>query len=227
MKLILKKVIYFVLLCNSCSGLLIAQSKVKPAMDSKTNPTGNSKGITMIMLREIESAKKSANVFKGGTSGFYNGRSVEWVLRAVSKKARAEYMDKQKVFNELDKTKINTALDELNTICQSKLVLLKMDDKLFASHDKEIEKLMQDDIKDKASVKIHKIGLFHSDWQVKTNAKGVPIFRYKHAQMWIRNSSNDHPYCYGLFYNFQQDYNGGTYGSTKIASSKQELHGCP
>ena len=230
----MKKLSYLNLFCWSVVTLLMlnpntifSQSKSRPAMDSKTNPTGQSKGISMIMLKEIEKAKTTANAFKGGTTGFYNGRSVDWVLRAVSKKARAEYLDKQKAFDAEAKTKINTALDELNKICEEKLILLKMNDNLFANHDAGIETIMKNDIKNKGDVKIHKIGVFHADWQVKINASGVPLYRYKHAQMWIRNPNNDHQYCYGVFYNIQQDYNGGSYGASKISSSNQELHGCP
>lgn len=180
-------------------------------------------------LREIADAKKSAESFTGGTSGLYNGTTYNWMLRAVSKKAREEYIAAQKGWNTNagSVSKLNTALDDLKNSCSAKLALLKMENGLFRYRDAPSEALMKGYLKNPAILKIHKIGVSDADWLIEKNSFGIPLYRYKRGTMWVRNNNDDHPYCKGLFFVIKQDYSGGgTYGKSFISEYSEELRGC-
>lgn len=180
-------------------------------------------------LKEIGDAKKSAESFTGGTSGLYNGTTYSWMYRAVSKKAREEYIAAQKGWNTNagSVAKLNTALDDLKSSCSSKISLLKMENNLFQYRDAASEALMKGYLKNPAILKIHKIGISDADWQIEKNNLGIPLYRYKRGTMWVRNNSDDHSYCKGLFFVIKQDYSGGgTYGKSFISEYSEELRGC-
>jgi hypothetical protein len=180
-------------------------------------------------LKEIASAKQAAESFTGGTSGLYNGTTYSWMYRAVSKKAREEYIATQKGWNTNAGSiaKLNTALDDLKNSCSSKISLLKMENNLFQYKDAAGEALMKGYLKNPAILKIHKIGISDADWQIEKNNIGIPLYRYKRGNMWVRNNTDDHPYCKGLFFVIKQDYSGGgTYGKSFISEYSEELRGC-
>ena len=182
-----------------------------------------------IYLREIASAKQAAESFTGGTSGLYNGTTYSWMFRAVSKKAREEYIAAQKGWNTNagSVSKLNTALDDLKTSVTPKLALLKMENNLFQYRDAPSEALMKAYLKNPAILKIHKIGVSDADWQIEKNNIGIPLYRYKRGTMWVRNNTDDHAYCKGLFFVIKQDYSGGgTYGKSFISEYSEELRGC-
>lgn len=180
-------------------------------------------------LKEIGDAKKSAESFMGGTIGLYNGTTYNWMYRAVSKKAREEYIAAQKGWNTnaASVAKLNAALDDLKNRCSSKISLLKMENNLFQYKDVASEALMKGYLKNPAILKISKIGISDADWQIEKNNIGIPLYRYKRGTMWVRNSTDDHPYCKGLFFVIKQDYSGGgTYGKSFISEYSEELRGC-
>jgi hypothetical protein len=180
-------------------------------------------------LKEIASAKTAAQNFTGGTSDLYNGTTYSWMLRAVSKKAREDYIATQKGWNTNAGavSKINTALDELKTICSPKIAMLKMENNLFQYHDAASEALMKGYLKNPGLLKILKTGISDADWLIEKNDLGIPLYRYKRGTMWVRNNTDDHPYCKGLFFVIKQDYSGGgTYGKSFISEYSEELKGC-
>lgn len=182
------------------------------------------------LVKEIEKSKTAAQQFTGGTEGLYNSGSFEWMKRAVSAKARADFFATQTGWNtEADRVaQMNKALDELKAVCADKIHLLKMSPDLFKYRDAAAETVMRNALKNPAALKVHKIGLSDADWIIAKNDYGIPLYRYKRGQMWVRNSSDDHPYCKGLFFEVRQDYSGGgTYGASKVNNFMEELYGCP
>ncbi len=179
-------------------------------------------------LKEIATAKTAAENFTSGTSGLYNG-GYSWMFRAVSKKGREDFITTQKGWNANTGavSKINAALDELKPICAPKIALLKMENNLFQYRDAPSEALMKGYLKNPAILKIHKIGISDADWLIEKNSFGIPLYRYKRGTMWVRNNTDDHPYCKGLFFVIKQDYSGsGTYGKSFISEYSEELRGC-
>ena len=180
-------------------------------------------------LRDIEIAKKSAEKFTGGTSGLYDGTTYSWMYRAVSKKAREEYINKQTGWNaNADAVaKINMALEELKTSCSPKIPLLKMDAGLFQYHDAASEAVMKSYLQNPATLKVQRSGISDNDWIIEKNGIGLPLYRYKRGTMLVRNSADDHAFCKGLFFVIKQEYaGGGKYASSKISEYSEELYGC-
>lgn len=180
-------------------------------------------------LRDIAAAKKMAENFTGGTTGLYDNGSFSWMYRAVSKKAREEYISKQTGWNSNADVlaKINTALDDLKTTCAPKIALLKIEPKLFQYHDAASEAVMKNYLKSPATLKVNKTGISDSDWNIEKNELGIPLYRYKRGTMLVRNTADDHAFCKGLFFVIKQEYaGGGTYASSKISEYSEELYGC-
>lgn len=208
---------------------LIAKNRVEllDCLSKVENP--NITKMTDFYLKEIELAKTAAQNYQGGNNELYDATTYSPMLRAVSKKAREEWFSTQTSWNKNLATvaKFNVALDELKLICEPKMRLLKMDAVYFNNHDLASETLMKAHIKNSTTLKIHKIGLSESDWIYTKNDLGLPLNRYKHGTMWVRNSSDDHTLCKGLFFVIQQEYAGTGYGKSVINEYSEELRGCP
>ena len=170
-----------------------------------------------------------AENFTGGTTGLYGNGSFSWMYRAVSKKAREEYISKQTGWNSNADVlaKINTALDDLKTACAPKIALLKIEPRLFQYRDAASEAVMKNYLKNPATLKVNKTGISDSDWNIEKNELGIPLYRYKRGTMLVRNTADDHAFCKGLFFVIKQEYaGGGTYASSKISEYSEELYGC-
>ncbi len=215
---------------NPAIWKLIAKDRAEyvECVSKVANP--NTTRIVDFYLKEIAQAKTCAQNFNGGVEGLYGSGSFEWMLRAVSIKARNEYIATQTGWN-TDKdalAKINAALDELKPICQQKIPLLKMSDTYFKFHDAGCETVMKSYLKNPTTLKIYKIGISDSDWNIEKNNLGIILYRYKRGQMWVKNSADDHGFCKGLFFEIRQEYSGGgTYAGPKINTYHEELYGCP
>lgn len=183
------------------------------------------------IVKEIEGAKKAATNFTGGDEGLYVcSGCMDYMHSAVSPSHRKDYIDRMTGWNkDADALKrINTALDELKPICESKISLFKMKDWYYKYTDSNSETVMKNYLKNSSALTIHKKGSSDSEWLVEKNAFGVPLYKYRRTQMLIRNPANDHPYCKGLFYVIKQDYNGnGSYGSAYVNEYHEEICGCP
>jgi len=208
---------------------LVAKNRVELLACLSKNENPNITRSVDHYMKEIETAKQSAEKFNGGTADLYNGSTYDWMYRAVSKKARDEYFATQNGWNTNEGilAKFNTALDDLKTVCAPKLALLKMANELFQYHDAASEALMKGYLKNPATLKIYKTGIADADWIIVKNDLGVILNRYKRGTMWVRNSADDHPFCKGLFFVIKQDYSGGgSYGKPFINEYSEELRGC-
>lgn len=186
--------------------------------------------IVSYYLKEIDKTKKNAEKFNGGTEGLYNSGSYEWMLRSVSNKARKEYIATQTGWNS-DKESvdsINKALDDLKEIASKKISILKINYNLFRYNDKNLESLMKNYLKNPSALKIHKIGFDDNNWTIAKNDIGIPLYRYRTGQMFVKNPSDDHGFCKGIFFNIRQEYSGGgTFANAKVNNYHEELYGCP
>ncbi len=79
-----------------------------------------------------------------------------------------------------------------------------------------------------ATLKIHKIELAQSNWLISKNDFGLSMARYKQGYIWVRDTTDDHPYCHFYQINIIQDYaGGGTYGASYARFLDNTLFGCP
>lgn len=180
-------------------------------------------------LKEIGQAKAAAQKFTGGTEGLYQSGSSEWMYRAVSPSRRSGFIAEQTGWNDdPDRVaQLNKALDELKLICAPKISLLKMPDDLFRYRDAASEAVMRNHLKNAAGLKVVKTGMSDGEWQIAKNEVGIPLYRYKRGQMWVKNPGDDHGYCKGLFFVVRQDYSGGgNYGNSYVNNYIEELYGC-
>ncbi len=183
------------------------------------------------ILGEIEGAKTTANSFTGGTEGLYNCSGChEYMFCAVSASQRKDWFERMNGLH-LDEEsikKLNSALDDLKTVCASKLSLVKIPDWHFKYSASGLETVMKNHLKNSSALTIHKTGSSDADWVIEKNSLGVILYRYKRTYMWIRNPSNDHPYCKSLTYVIKQEYaGGGNYGASVVSEYYEQLCGCP
>jgi len=154
-----------------------------------------------------------------------------WLLRAVSQKAREAFAVDKK-FQDWRKAtpgnKYDTGLDALAASAAQKLPSYIPGPKNFVFRDPTMEKVMKDKLKNLATLKVHKIGLFHSSWVIEKDSSGFPANRYREAYIWAKDSADDHPYCHLYGFIVQQDYaGGGAYGATGVILNTDALFGCP
>lgn len=120
------------------------------------------------------------------------------------------------------------ALNGLSASAAKKLPTYIPNNNNFAFHNAAEEKMMKGTLEDPSTIKIYKVGLFHSTWQISKDDYNLPTARYKQGYMWVRNTIDSHPYCRLFQINIIQDYaGGGTYGQSYAQFIDDALFGCP
>jgi hypothetical protein len=190
-------------------------------------------GLLNYFLHEIAEAKSDVDIYDPAERQYLvKAVQEEWVLRAVSPRARAEHATSDHYAewrqanpgNELD-----AALDALAVSVAKKLPGYKPGVAAFQFHNPVAEKLLMGYFKNTATMKIHRIGVGSAGWSIQKDSDGLPSYRYKFANIYFRDSSDDHPYCHRVSVRVKQDYAGGGTYSTEIyrSSADDELFGCP
>jgi len=126
-------------------------------------------------------------------------------------------------------SELDAALDELAVTVAKKLPIYKPAAAAFQFRNPVAEKLLMSYFKNTATMKIHRIGVGSAGWLIQKNDDGLPSYHYKYANVYFRDSSDDHPYCHRVSVTVKQDYaGGGTYSTeTYRSSADDELFGCP
>ena len=190
-------------------------------------------GLLNYYLHEIAEAKNDVDIYDPAERQYLvKAVQEEWLLRAVSPRARAEYATAMK-YTEWQKAnpgnELDAALDALAVSVAKKLPSYKPGVAAFQFHNPVAEKLLMDYFKNTATMKIHRIGVGSAGWLIQKDGDGLPSYRYKFANIYFRDSSDDHPYCHRVSVRVKQDYaGGGTYSTeTYRSSADDELFGCP
>ncbi len=190
-------------------------------------------GLLNYFLHEIAEAKHDVDIYDPAERQYLvKAVQEEWLLRAVSPRARAEHATSDHYAewrqanpgNELD-----AALDDLAKSAAKKLPTYKPGVAAFQFHNPVAEKLLMGNFKSTATMKIHRVGVGSAGWLIQKDSDGLPSYRYKFANIYFRDSSDDHPYCHRVSVRVKQDYAGGGTYSTEIyaSSADDELFGCP
>jgi len=170
-------------------------------------------------------AKTQKRVEEGDMASSTNDN---YLLYAVSPRAREKWL---KDANALEfKPNLDPVLDALAASAAKGLPAYKPNAAAFQFRDPVAEKLLMGYFKNPATVTVHRIGLNTAGWQIqKDNYNLLPSYRYKTAYVYVRDSSDDHPYCRVIGATIKQDYaGGGTYSTeTYRSSAKEDLFGCP
>jgi hypothetical protein len=214
-----------------------SDTKTEPAARSESSATAavqqDPPGLLNYFLHEIAEAKNDVDIYDPAERQYLvKAVQEEWVLRAVSLRARAEHATsdhyaewrKANPGNQLD-----TALDELAVSVAKKLPSYKPAASAFQFRNPVAEKLLMSEFKNTATMKIHRIGVASAGWLIQKDSDGLPSYRFKFANIYFRDSSDDHPYCHFISVRVKQDYAGGGTYSTEIyrSSAQDELFGCP
>ncbi len=87
---------------------------------------------------------------------------------------------------------------------------------------------MKNYLKNPSGLKIHKIGFNDSNWDIAKNDIGIPMYKYRTGQMFVKNPSDDHGFCKVIFFKLKQEYSGGgTFANAKVNNYYEELYACP
>lgn len=186
--------------------------------------------VLSFFLEEIEKTQQQVDEYTPeGKIYFVNSVGEEWLRRAVSPGERNEFYEKWKQsLTPSARSKFEVALKRLSDSAAKKLPLYKANPKAYNVRNPTEEKMMKGELENLANLKIHKIGLNQANWLISKNDYGLPISRYKNGMLWVRVSTDDHPYCKFYYVNIIQDYSGGgTYGASYAKFVGSELAGCP
>ena len=124
--------------------------------------------------------------------------------------------------------KVAAALDALAASAAKKLPTYKEDLDNYKFHNAAEEKMMKGVLKRIADYKIFSSGLLGVIWAIGKNNLGIPTARFKNGAIYLKDTKDDHLYCYLFYVNIIQDYaGGGTYGASYAMYVGNELVGCP
>jgi hypothetical protein len=156
------------------------------------------------------------------------GGASEALLRAVSKKAREEW-GASWLKDPASRAEFNVAWDKLAASAAKKIPLYKPSAASFAFRYPAGEKLLSDAYKTGPTVKVFKIGTDTAGWSIQKDSSNFPSYRYRDVRVYLRDTSDDYPYCRVVSARVKQDYSGGgTYNPTVYRSSAStEIYGCP
>lgn len=180
-------------------------------------------------LEEIAKAQKAVDGYDPDDHLYMvsGGGESEWLLRAVSLREREKWA-KQWLKKPFEQKKFADALDALSASAAKKMPIYTPGVKNFAFRNAAEEKMMKAKLDNAATLEIKKIGLFHANWQISKDDYGLPNARYKQGYIWVRDTSDDHPYCHLYQVNIIQDYaGGGTYAASYANFINDTLFGCP
>ena len=184
-----------------------------------------------VFLADIGKAKHEVERYTPGDYLYLvsGGASSEALLRAVSLKAREEWA-KGFLKNPSSRAEFDAELNELAAIAAKKLPIYKPAASAFQFRNPAAEKLLMSDFKNTSTLKIFRIGTNTAGWHIqKDNDDLLPSYHYKTVSVYLRDTSDDHPYCHVLSARIKQDYAGGGRYNTEVysSSSYDELFGCP
>ncbi len=183
--------------------------------------------IAIFELNEIAKVTKDVSEYTPeGKIYLVDAIGAEWLMRAVSPREREKWMTRLNTVSA--KKKFNEALDGLAAAAAKKLPSYKGDLDEFEFRNPAEEKLMRTELTRIANYKIYKTGLAQAHWLIDKDNFGLPRARYKSGAFWIRDTTEDHPYCTITYVNIIQDYaGGGTYAASYTQFIKDKLIGCP
>ena len=156
------------------------------------------------------------------------GANSEELLYAVSPKARAEFT-KKVLKNEDSRKEFNAAWDKLAAAVAKKIPQYKPSADRFKFRYPAGEKLLMDYFKTPSTLKILRIGTDTTGWDIQKDSGNFPSYRYKDVSVYLRDSTDDFPYCKVVTARVKQDYAGGGTYNAKIyrSSASEEIVGCP
>ena len=156
------------------------------------------------------------------------GDHSDELLRAISPKAREEW-SKAWLKNANSRAEFNAAWDKLAAAAAKKIPTYKPNAAEFKFRYPIGEKLLMDYFKNPSTLKIFRTGTDTTGWDIQKDSSNFPTYRYKDVHVYLRDTSDDHPYCKVVTARVKQDYAGGGTYNPKVyrSSASEEIYGCP
>lgn len=179
-------------------------------------------------LEEIAKAQKQVDEYTPEDKLYLvDAVGAEWLSRAVSMRKREKWA-KDRLKTPFEKQKFADALDALASSAAKKLPAYKGEFEDYGFHNAADEKKIKGVLTNPADYKIFAAGLDGNSWAIDKNDFGIPTARYKSGAIYLKDTTDDHPYCHLYYVNIIQDYSGGgTYGASNTLFVKDKLVGCP
>lgn len=184
------------------------------------------------MVENVNEVRKEVEEFDPKTKvSLVIGYNYDYLLRAVSPKARTAWLKDTNALDTVRKTpnnRLDAALDQLAAAAAKKIPTYRARLDEFKVRNPAEERLMKSILTKIANYKILSGGMFSTNFSIAKNEFGLPVRRFKTGVFHIKDTTDDHPYCYLTYINIIQDYSGGgTYGASYAEFIKDELIGCP
>ncbi len=169
-------------------------------------------------LEDIKKMQQEVDAYDPAErNNFVSSSTADYLLFAVSNREREKWLSDSMEF----KPTLDPMLDALAAAAAKKLPLYRPNASWFKFRSPAAEKLLMNIFKSPASIRVYQIGLESAGWEIQKDNYGIlPLYRYKDANVYYRDSSEDHPYCRVASARIKQDYaGGGTYTSEMYRSS--------
>ena len=196
------------------------------ALGEKTANAATESAWLKARLEIISKLQTEVDGYDSGRDYFVKGDGI-YLLYAVSRRERAEWLKESQA--EEFQPNLDPVLDALARSAVKKLPLYKPEMSYFKFRDAAAEKLLTNNLKSSATVKVYRIGV-SSGWDIQKDKYGLlPSYRYKYAYVYYRDSSDDHPFCRVMSARIKQDYAGGGRYNLQMYRSSTDfaLSGCP
>jgi hypothetical protein len=184
--------------------------------DSTSKPSSIDETRLRIYLDDIIQAEKDVDNFVNG-----DGKLLVYVYgdsnileKAISPKARAEYLLNRGGATQDPQGKLNAELDKLAKMIDAPMRKYLPNDDNFQYKTPADIKLMKD-LLSSEKLTIFKIGVFSANWNIAKDEYGLPQNRFKFGYVYAKDNGSDQPYCIRYELKIIQDYaGGGTYGAS-------------
>lgn len=177
-------------------------------------------------LEDIKKMQKEVDEYDPAERNYFvSTTTANYLLFAVSKREREKWLEDSMDF----KPTLDPLLDALAASAAEKLPLYKPGATWFKFRDAAAEKQIMGIFKSPATIKVHRIGVESAGWEIQKDNYGLlPSYRYKNANVYYRDSSEDHPFCRVASVRVKQDYAGGGTYSREIYRSSADFRivGC-
>ncbi len=178
-------------------------------------------------LEDIKKMQKEVDEYDpAGRNYFVSTSTADYLLFAVSKRERLKWLKDSMEF----KPTLDPLLDALAASAAEKLPNYRPGAAWFKFRDAAAEKHTMGLFKNSATIKVHRIGVESAGWEIQKDNYGLlPSYRYKNANVYYRDSGEDHPFCRVASLKVKQDYAGGGRYSTETYRSSGQFRviGCP
>ena len=180
------------------------------------------------LLEDLSKIIEKVNAIDPNKDTYMVGPSeVDWLLRAVSMKARERWSSDFFKSGASGKLEFFQKLDELSRACAKNIPGFIPDPSNFASRNEANEIIIKKALPNIGDIKIIQIGFAQDTWDIQTDKLGKPQRRSLIGYIWGKDKGDDFVYC--RLYQvkiFQENIGNGKFSESKAVLLDSWLVGC-